>query len=81
MVPHSFAAAFVHTQHNLNFFFTLILTAYFKVRETFSYPLVLQTSSILNLVAQNPRVLVQNVSILKNNWVFNDLLLIHLILC
>jgi len=61
MVPHSFAAAFVHTQQNLKFFLKLILTAYFKVRETFSYQLVLQTSSILNLVVQNPRVLVQKV--------------------
>ena len=32
-----------------------------RVRENFSYPLVPRTSTLLNLVVQNPRVLVQNV--------------------
>ena len=32
-----------------------------RVRETFSYPLVLQTSTILYFAVQNPRVLVQKV--------------------
>ena len=32
-----------------------------RVREKFSYPLVPWTSTVLNLVVQNPRVLVQNV--------------------
>ena len=65
MDPISFAAAFVHTQQNLKFFM-LILTTYFKVREKFSYPQAIY----LNLVVQNPRVLVQSFaqnSILKNN--------------
>ena len=32
-----------------------------RVHQKFSYPLVLQTSNILNLVVRNPRVLVQKV--------------------
>ena len=32
-----------------------------RVREKFSYPLVPRTSTLLNLVVQSPRVLVQNV--------------------
>ena len=52
-----------------------------RVREIFSYPLVLQasTTGILNLVVRNPRVLVQTA--LLETRVFKDFLLIHLILC
>ena len=50
-----------------------------RVREKFSYPLVLWTSTILNLVVRNPRVLVQKV--LLKIRVFNDFLIIHLLLC
>ena len=32
-----------------------------RVRQKFSYPLVLRTSTILNLIVRNPRVLVQKV--------------------
>ena len=43
-----------------------------RVREKFSYPLILRTSIILNLVVRNPRVLVQNVLLeTRNNWAFN----------
>ena len=38
-----------------------IILWFFRVRQKFSYPFVLQTSTILNLVVRNPRVLVQKV--------------------
>ena len=42
--------------HKINYF-----RGNHRVREKFSYPLVPRTSTLLNLVVQNPRVLVQNV--------------------
>ena len=43
-----------------------------RVTEKFSYPLILRTSIILNLVVRNPRFLVQKVLFeTRNNWAFN----------
>ena len=44
---------------------------YLRVRQKFSYPLVCRTSTILNLVVQNPRFLSKKFcSKLKNNWAY-----------
>ena len=53
---------------------------FYRVRRKFSHPSLLQTSTMLNLVVQCPKIFAWNL-ILKNNWALNDLLLIHLILC
>ena len=50
----------------------LNLNLHSRVREKFSYPLILRTSIILNLVVRNPRVLVQTfLRETQNNWAFN----------
>ena len=50
-----------------------------RVTEKFSYPLILRTSIILNLVVRNPRFLVQKVLFeTRNNWAFN--LFYHIII-
>ena len=64
--PHPFLLLFYKIVRHLNFHL------HSRVREKFSYPLILQTSIILNLVARNPRVLVQKVLLeTRNNWAFN----------
>ena len=64
--PHPFLLLFYKIVRHLNFHL------HSRVREKFSYPLILQTSIILNLVARNPRVLVQKVLLEnRNNWAFN----------
>ena len=57
----------------------LNLNLHSRVREKFSYPLILRTSIILNLVVRNPRFLVQKVLFeTRNNWAFN--LFYHIII-
>ena len=47
---------YISLWHKINYF-----RGNHRVREKFSYPLVPRTSTLLNLVVKNPRVLVQNV--------------------
>ena len=56
-----------------------------RAREKFAYPLVLRTSTTLNVGVRNPSVLVQTVLLetgnLKNNWAFNVFNQPHFQLC
>ena len=62
-------------RHHNPFFLSSSLRS--RVHQKFSYPLVLRTSTILNLVIWNPRVLVKKVLLkLKNNRAYILLLII-----